>query len=393
MIYLKKIIPLLVCLLLALSLFAGCIGQGTDTTTKSSDTRTIVDMAGKTVTIPKNIERVAIFGGPIGQVPYILGVEDKLCAVSKGHQRSELLATMDPRIMTLPAPRSTNGVINIEELLSSNPQFVIAGDVDAEIVEKNTKITVVQFMATSDGNYAQTKAEVNFLGEVFERPEKAKKYCDYLDNTIKFLNERLADLPEDERLVVFNGFDSSHLVTYGTGSYMEERIESAGCLNAASDVSTQGKKEGIHSGLDQISMEQLIAWNPDIIIIDFGTPEDLYNDPRWAKISAIKNKKVYRLPSAVFIWNRPSAESAVLHPIWLAKIAHPDRFKDVDIRAEIKKFYKEIFEYDLTEQQVDKILSGEYASTVGGLSGGYTGGQQGGGQGQQKKEGNQTKQN
>lgn len=371
-------IPFLVCSLLVVSMFAGCIGQGADNKTATEATRTIVDMAGNKVTIPKNIERVAIFGGPIGQVPYILGVENKLCAVSKGHKTSALLAAMDPRIMTLPAPRTVNGVINIEELLASNPQFVIAGDVDGEIVAKNTKIPVVQFFAKSDGNFAQTKAEVLFLGEIFERPNEAKKFCDYLDNTLKFIDSRLADLPENERVVLFNGFDSNHLVTYGTGSYMEERINTAGCINAASKVSTAGKKEGIHAGLDQISMEQLISWNPDIIVIDYGKPEDLYNDPKWAKISAIKNKKVYRLPSAVFIWNRPSAESAVLHPLWMAKIAHPDRFKDVDIRAEIKRFYREIFEYELSEEQVDKILAGEYASAVGGLSGGYSGGQQSG---------------
>ena len=88
-------IPFLVCSLLVVSMFAGCIGQGTDNKTATEATRTIVDMAGNKVTIPKNIERVAIFGGPIGQVPYILGVENKLCAVSKGHKTSALLAAMD----------------------------------------------------------------------------------------------------------------------------------------------------------------------------------------------------------------------------------------------------------------------------------------------------------
>lgn len=356
----KKIVPFLVCSIFVLSTFAGCIGQGTDPTVETTDTRTIVDMAGRTVDIPKNIERVAMFGGPIGQVPHILGVQDKICAVSRGHQRSQLLAAMDPRIMTLPAPRATNGVINIEELLASNPQFVISGDTDGEIVSRNTNIPVVQFMARSDGNFAQTKAEVAFLGEVFERPERAKRYIDYLDNTIELLNDRLHDIPENERLVVFNGFDSSHLVTYGYGSYMEERIEAAGCLNAASDVSTLGQREGIHAGLDQVSMEQVIAWNPDIIIIDYGQPEDqLYKDSRWATISAIQNKRVYRLPSSVFIWNRPSAESAVLYPLWLATIAYPERFEDINIRNEIKRFYSEIFEYNLSEEQVDLIMSGE----------------------------------
>lgn len=362
-----------------LSISVGCIGQGTNVKTESGDTRTIVDMLGNTVTIPKNIERVAIFGGPMGQIPHILGVQDKLCAVSKGHQKSELFNRLDPRIKTLPAPRAVNGVISIEELLSSNPQFVIAGDIDGEIVEKNTDLTVVYFNSGSGGDFKETKAEITFFGELFERPERAKKYCDYLDDRIKFLNERLADIPEDEKLVIYNGFDTSHLVTYGGGSYMEERIETAGCINAAGNVSTEGKKEGIHAGLDQMSREQIIAWNPDIIIIDAGSPEELYKDPQWASISAVKNKRVYRQPNSLFIWNRPSAESAVLHTLWMATIAYPDRFEDYDYRAEIKKFYHEIFEFDLTEEEVDKILSGEYASGVGALSGGYSGGQQQGG--------------
>ena len=90
----------------------------------------------------------------------------------------------------------------------------------------------------------------------------------------------------------------------------------------------------------------------------------------------LKTKKVYSFQVLSFIWNKTIRRISCVAPLWMAKIAHPDRFKDVDIRAEIKRFYREIFEYELSEEQVDKILAGEYASAVGGLSGGYSGGQQ-----------------
>ena len=134
-------------------------------------------MNGREVTIPAEIERMALFGGPVGQVAYILGVEESLVACSKGHQKSVILKTMDPHIAEIPAPRSTNGVINIEELLLANPQVVFAGDVDGEIVETNTDLTVVYFMTDGDGTYEDMRREVTFFGEMFDREGEAQTAC------------------------------------------------------------------------------------------------------------------------------------------------------------------------------------------------------------------------
>jgi iron complex transport system substrate-binding protein len=111
-------------------------------------------------------------------------------------------------------------------------------------------------------------------------------------------------------------------------------------------------------------MEQVLKWNPDIIVIDTGSPEDVYNDPKWASIKAVQKRQVYRQPNGVFVWNRPTAESAVLHPLWMAKTAYPDRFSDISMTDEVRKFYREIFSYELTDEQANKILSGEYASAI-----------------------------
>ncbi len=74
---------------------------------------------------------------------------------------------------------------------------------------------------------------------------------------------------------------------------MQERIEIAGCLNAAQSVTTIGQRTGLHSGLGEVSMEQVLDWNPDILVINHGTPDEVYADPRWQQIQAVANRQVY----------------------------------------------------------------------------------------------------
>ena len=163
---------------------------------------------------------------------------------------------------------------------------------------------------------------------------------------------------------VFNGYDPSHLVTLGGDTFLDEHIRLAGCRNAAAPVRTVGKREGLHSGLGEVSIEEVVKWNPDLIVINSGAPADLSRQPAWKTIKAVQNGRVLVQPAGIFILHRPTAESAVLYPLWLAKNAYPDRFRDIDLRAEIKRFYSEIFTFNLNDAQVDRILSGEYEGTI-----------------------------
>jgi len=146
---------------------------------------------------------------------------------------------------------------------------------------------------------------------------------------------------------------------------MQRQIELAGCRNAADSILTAGTRPGgLHSGLAEVSMEKVLGWNPDILIIDFGTPEDVYADPKWKSVQAIKNRAVHKQPIGIFIWDRPTAESAVLHPLWLAKTAYPERFADLDMMQEIKKFYRDIASFNLTDKQATDILTAKYTLNV-----------------------------
>ncbi|MCD4678406.1 MAG: ABC transporter substrate-binding protein [Desulfobacula sp.] len=322
--------------------------------------RTIKDMKGRTFAVADPIKRIALLGGPTGQVAFILGVQDRLCAVTSTLKMSKLVRQMYPGIKALPGPRTTSGNINIEELISSNPDIVIAGDIDGEIVLEKTRIPVAFLEDSMGEGIEDLKKEIRFYGYIFQTLERAERYIEYLDKIISLVKERTHDIPVQKRKKVFQGFSPSHLITLGGDTFMQERIEQAGCINAAKTVITVGKRTGLHSGLGEVSMEQVLEWNPDILVINYGKIEDLCKHPQWENIKAVQNKNIHAQPAGIFIFNRPTAESAVIFPLWLASLAYPEKFEDICVPCLVKEFYKEIFDFNLTDQQAMDILLGTY---------------------------------
>jgi iron complex transport system substrate-binding protein len=217
--------------------------------------------------------------------------------------------------------------------------------------------------------YDLLKREIRFYASVFQKEARGEKYISYLEKMVAFIESRTKVIPADKRKKVFNGYGPAHLVTLGGDTFMHERIVVAGCVDAAASVSTAGVKEGLHSGLSEISMERVLGWDPEILIIDSGKPEELFDNPRWKNVKAVRSKQVFKQPIGVFIWDRPTAEAAVLYPLWLARIAYPELFKDVDMVKEVKKFYREIMTFGLTDDQAHAVLSGAYTLRFGPVAG------------------------
>ncbi len=299
-------------------------------------------------------------GGPTGQIAFILGVQEKLCAVTNTLKMSALVREMYPKIKDLPGPRTTSGSINIEELIRSNPDIAIAGDIDGGIVLEKTRIPVAFLEDSMGEGLVDIKREIRFYGDILDARERAEKYIQFLDKLTLVVKERTKDIPDELKKKIFQGYNPNHLVTLGGDTFMQEHITLAGCLNVAESVTTIGKQTGLHSGLGEVSMEQVLDWNPDILIINHGPMEDLYKNPQWKEIKAVRNRQVYFQPAGVFIFNRPTAESAAIFPLWLASTAYPERFKDVCVPCLVKEFYKTVFDFDLNDDQVHNILSGVY---------------------------------
>jgi iron complex transport system substrate-binding protein len=115
-------------------------------------------------------------------------------------------------------------------------------------------------------------------------------------------------------------------------------------------------------GVADVSLEQVLAWRPDIIIVlDPGFYKSVWGDPQWGQLAAVRNKKVYLAPSLPFGWvDEPPAANRLIGLRWLAHILYPSLFPE-DIRAETKQFDALFYQQTPSDRQLDQLLGGDSA--------------------------------
>ena len=63
----------------------------------------------------------------------------------------------------------------------------------------------------------------------------------------------------------------------------------------------------------EVGVEQIIAWDPEVILLNGFeaklSPHDVYNNELLADVSAVKNRRVYKMPLGGYRWDPPNQES------------------------------------------------------------------------------------
>ena len=177
----------------------------------------------------------------------------------------------------------------------------------------------------------------------------------YYDEKVTLIRSRTADIPAKKRPRVYigNSWGTNPLATWA-GNTLTFAINVCGGTCVTKDI--RGAR------FPEVNLEQIISWNPDVIIIDNHgrNPEqvikNIYKDSSWAVLNAVKNNRVHRIPSSVFFLDKGSSRPVYL--LWLAKQIVPEKFADIDMVKEIKRYFKEFYEYDLSTKDAEHALRG-----------------------------------
>ncbi len=323
-------------------------GKGDD---KASETRTVTDQKGVEVELPKNVERIADFWHANNQVVLLLGGGDKLVTTTEAIKSLPWFAKVYPRINEVPALVKGSD-FNVEEVIAENPDVVIASSPEQIEAARSAGLKAVEVMFQ---NFEELKKTVEITAQVIgpDAEKRAEEYIDYLDGNMKYVEDKLKDLKDDEKprvLHIAGGEDLTKID--GAKSMIGAWMDISGSVNSISD----------EANLADITLEEIIESNPDIIIIGGNQSkegiEKIKNDPAWADVKAVKEDKLIRNPVGTFNWDRYSAEEA-LQVLWAAKLFHPDKFEDLDMVEKTKEFYKKFYDYDLTDDEADRILAGD----------------------------------
>lgn len=336
--------------LLIIVLFAGVGMICSAAEQTSASTQTITDMAGKTVEIPTDVERVADLWHAHNEVVLMLGAGDKLVSTTSTIQNLPFFNLVYPGIKSVPAGMAASGEIDVEGVIATKPDVAIisqSSSQGAELLE-DAHIPVVAMQFTT---FEDMKKCFLLTGEILGEEEKirAEKYIDYLDSKLTDITSVTSSLSEEKKPTVLHLQSFEPLKADGADTLIDTWI------NVAGGVNTAGKE--VSGNMKEVSFEQIQKWNPDVIILGstLKDKEKILNDPLWKDINAVKNNQVYVNPRGVFHWDRYGAEEA-LQIQWAAQTLHPDLFPNLDIKEELKSFYHDFFSYDLTDEEIESIL-------------------------------------
>ena len=368
---LPRAVSLLLCIVLLLTLFSACgsVPDSTEVTETEADisaqntdesstpeTVTLTDSAGREVVLPAELTCVAP-SGPVAQM-ILLTLAPELLAGLSDHLTEEKLPWFPNYVADLPVfgqLYSGKSDLNMEALLASDAQAVIdLGDFkestaeDMESIEAQTGLPAV-FL---DASLEALPETYRTLGRLLNREEQAEKLAQFVEKTLALTEENAAKIPEDERLTVYYGIGDSGLNCNAAGSVQADVIELIGAQNAVIPEEINNK-----SGGTIVSLEELYACEPDVILLGSGGPYDSLTDGEWAELQAVRNGSFYEIPDTPYNWmSGPPSVNRVLGIWWLGNLLYPELY-DYDIVAVAQEYYELFLHYDLSTEEAEALLA------------------------------------
>jgi ABC-type Fe3+-hydroxamate transport system substrate-binding protein len=317
---------------------------------------TLMDMADRTVTVPRPIERVITVSPPMTRMVIGVGAVDKLVGMGSsshtdwfigdpawgcGPKWDEVVAKFKGTLANV----GSSGELNLELILSLRPDVVFGHSTSvADTIQESTGIPVVchKSKATCDTMFVQ----IEFVGAVLGKDREAEEVVSSLKEKLDKVTDVTSQIPDSEKpRVYFHWGYRRHVFTRASICY--EPIELAGGINVANDFGppTFGWMAV------EVSKEQIIAWNPDIILTGRGevepvlAVEDIWSDPDLQTIDAVKNRRVYyTLASFYAVGAQPPR--VIIETMHMAKLFHPDEFENLDVEKEGNEIFERFYGVD-----------------------------------------------
>ena len=368
----RQLLALFICLVMSVSLLTGYSetkaateeptqSAEQDATQETAETREITDMAGRKVTVPaaENIESV-FSAGPVAAIFLYMVAPDKLLGWNYELNDVEKSIILD-KYQDLPN-FGMGDAVNYEAVIAANPTIAInSGKInDAMVSDCDALSESLGIPVVAVDNELNNSAEAfRFMGELLGVEDHAEELAQYAEQVFTDINA-LSDIPEEKKVSVYFGNGEDSLETAPRGSQHAQIFDVINAVNVADLELGDGSRV-------QISAEQLLAWDPDVIVVN-GEPkadksgnsaaEDILSNPDYASLKAVQDQKVYGTPNVPFSWvDRPAGPNRLIGMRWFSALIYPEYIK-CDINEEIHKFFDLFYHVDLSDEQLENVLKG-----------------------------------
>ncbi|CAM3664545.1 ABC transporter substrate-binding protein [Rahnella bruchi] len=321
--------------------------------------RQITDQLGRQVTIPDKVDRVVVLQHQTLNLLVQLDATKDIVGVLNNWQKQlgSGYVRLAPELAKTPEVGDLTSV-NLESVVALHPQVVfVTNYAPQEMIDQISQagIAVVAISLRDDPKGEEHKMNpvlpdedkayseglrkgIALIGEVVNHPKQAQELIDYTFSERKLTAGRLKDIPPEQRIRTYMA--NPDLTTYGSGKYTGLMMSHAGAMNVAAATV---------KGFKQVAMEQVIAWDPQVIFVQDRYPEvvgQINSDPKWQSIDAVKNHRVYLMPEYAKAWGYPMPEALAMGELWMAKKLYPQKFADIDMQKQADAYYQRFYRTD-----------------------------------------------
>jgi iron complex transport system substrate-binding protein len=274
----------------------------------TSDTRGVVDEAGRQVRLPQKIDRIVSLAPNLTEIVYAVGAGDRLVGRTSYCDY--------PSAVKIVAEVGDTMQPSVERIIALKPQVVLISTASQlETFTKQLEEQRIAVYVTNPNSVDQVLSSIETLGQLFGTTEQAKQVAADLRRRTQAVEFAVANQPP---IKVFYQVSDEPLYTIGRDAFLTDLIRRAGGVSVTAEVPT---------AFPRYSDEAALASQPEAIILPSGGSMGNANSkvaPALKNSPAVRNNRVYKINDDLLARPGPRLIDGLEQ---LARALHPAAFK------------------------------------------------------------------
>lgn len=295
---------------LALSLLL--VGCGADVAAPQGPL-TLTDGSGREISLEGPAERIISLAPSNTELLYAVGAGQLLVG------RDEV-SDYPAEVLQVESIGSTYGELNTEAILALEPDLVLAASITApEQIQALESLGLTAFVISDPMDFEALYENIRLVGTLTGRETDSETLAEQLAQRVEAVSGAIDGAQPVKVFYEVDGTDPSAPWTTGQGTFQQLLINMAGGTNVAGEL----------QGWGQISLEELVAQDPQVVLFGSGpflptTVESLVARPGWSELSAVESGQVHAIDTNWIDRPGPRLVDALEA---MARAIHPELFE------------------------------------------------------------------
>lgn len=309
--------------------------------TVNANAKILVDHLGRNVEVPHNVSRVAIVNINLEETIIALGAWDKIVSLPMTSFKNPLVKKL--RLSSKEYTSFSNaGNLNMESLLSANPDLIITWVGNDQLIKQLEKLGF-STIAVHLRNFNDLFSMIEILGKAFGKEKRSKQLINDIRALFLIISKKTTGI-RPAKVLWLGGTPN---LVYGNKWIFSDIIRNAKAKDVTETISFK-------PWVAELSNEQFVKLNPDVIIIGGWAPygiKEILNDPKLASLSAVKKGRIFKTPKGRANLSPYSA----LMTLMVARWCYPEVFSAEETLHLLDTFHKKLYGVGFSEIHLEFV--------------------------------------